>query len=74
MSDLKLIYEGTDFESQILKAQLEDVGIKALLRSEANDGNIAGFGTAGSCRLFINELDLEPAQTVIEVFKTRNEA
>ncbi|OEK04953.1 DUF2007 domain-containing protein [Roseivirga misakiensis] len=73
MSELKLIYEGTDIESQILKSQLAEAGINSLLRSEANDGRIAGFGTFGSSRLFISEIDTKNAMEIVALFKTRNQ-
>jgi len=74
MSELVLIFKGSDFESQILKSQLEDAGVKALLKSQTNSAAIAGFGSIAASSVYINQGDSENAAQVIEAFKANNRA
>lgn len=69
MSDLILIFEGTDSESQILKHQLEAVGIQSLLKSEIKSAAIAGFGSFGSSKVYISPNDEEKASEVVKTFQ-----
>lgn len=74
MADLTLIFEGTDFESKIVKGRLEDAGIKSLTKSETNAGLIAGFGSVDVSRVFINPRDMDQASKLIEDVNSGEEA
>ncbi|MCE7995604.1 MAG: hypothetical protein HEP71_26735 [Roseivirga sp.] len=69
MSDLILIFQGTDTESQILKHQLQAKGIESLIKSEANSAAIAGFGAFGLSKVYISSGDQELATEVAKTFQ-----
>lgn len=72
MSELLLIFEGTNIEAEILKNQLEAADIQALLKSETNSAAIAGFGSIGSCAVYITRGNSDKATAIVEEFKSRN--
>lgn len=72
MDGLTLIFEGTDFESKILKDQLESVGVQALLKSDTNAALVSGFGPTGTGKLFISPGDSEKAASIVQEFKSKN--
>jgi len=65
MDGLKLIFEGTDFESRIIKARLEDVGIRAHIKSETTAALVSGFGSTDRSKLFVTAEDVETATGII---------
>lgn len=66
MKDLLLIFEGSDTEVQILKHKLQDAEIPAFLKNESKSASIAGFGSLGSCRVFVNPTDAESAKAIVQ--------
>lgn len=72
MSELVLIFEGTDIEAGILKNLLEGADIQSLLKSETKSAAIAGFGSIGSCALYISQGDSDIATKIVQEFKSRN--
>ncbi len=73
MKDLSLAYTGSDFESDIIKSQLESVGILSLLKSENQAAATAGFGGTGFCRVYVNPEDLAAAGQIVKAFEARKE-
>ncbi len=73
MKDLSLVYTGSDFESDIIKSQLESVGIPSLLKSENQAAASAGFGASGFCRVYVNPEDLTAAEKIVKEFEARKE-
>ena len=69
MGDLVLIFEGSSTESQILKHQLDAVGIQCLLKSEAKSAAIAGFGSFGLYQVYVGPNDHEKAAEVVKTFQ-----
>lgn len=61
MDGLTLVFEGTDFESKIIKARLADVGIQSLIKSETSAALASGFGTTDRSKLFVSAEDVETA-------------
>lgn len=74
MSELVLIFEGTDTEAGILKNLLEGANIPSLLKSAVNSAAIAGFGSVGSCAVYISPGDTDKAAEIVNQFKTRHSA
>lgn len=73
MSELVLLFEGTDIEAGILKNQLETVNIGAMLKSETKAAASAGFGSVGSsCAVYVLQGEKDKAVEILEDFKTRN--
>ena len=70
MNDLLLIFEGSNTESEILKHQLEAVGIQSLLKSEVNSANIAGFGSFGSSKVYVSPDNREEASQIAKSFQS----
>lgn len=69
MSDLILIFEGTDSESQILKHQLEAAGIPSMSKSEANSAAIAGFGSFASSKVYVSSDNHGKASEIVKTFQ-----
>lgn len=70
MSDLVLIFEGSNTESQILKHQLDTAGIQSLIKSEAKSAAIAGFGSFGSSQVYVGPGDHEKAAEIVKTFQS----
>lgn len=66
MDALTLIFEGTDFESKILKARLADVGIQSHIKSETAAALASGFGSTDRSKLFVTAEDVETATDIIK--------
>lgn len=66
MDGLTLIFEGTDFETKILKGRLEDVGIQSLIKSETSAALVSGFGSTDRSKLFVTAGDVDTATGIIE--------
>lgn len=74
MDGLKLIFQGTDFESRIIKARLEDVGIQSLIKSETTAALVSGFGSSDWSKLFVTAEDVDTATGIINsIASTREE-
>lgn len=69
------VYTGTDVTVNLLKDELEKVGISGIIRNDFNSGVMAGFsgGSLSSIDLFILDLDMDKAQPIINEFLKINE-
>lgn len=69
------IYTGSAIAVNLLKDELESNGIAALIRDDFYSGTLAGFsGGVPSCvDLFIQEADLEKAESIISEFAVSNQ-
>lgn len=74
-SNLIRVYTGTDITVNLLKEELEEAGISAMIQNDFNSGISAGFagGTLSTIDLFIQESDLMKAQSIISEFIRVNE-
>lgn len=66
-SDIIKVFTGTEIEVLLVKGELEANGIPVMIRDDFNSALSAGFfsGSPSSLYLFINEADLEKAQSII---------
>ncbi|MCK5845814.1 MAG: DUF2007 domain-containing protein [Bacteroidales bacterium] len=64
------VYTGTEIAVKLLKDELAKIGISALIKNDYNSGIIAGFatGTASSVDLFIQIVDMNKAEPIINGF------
>ena len=74
-SKLVRVYTGSSILINLLKDELENNGIAALIQDDFNSGIIAGFsgGIPTSVDLFIRQDDLEKAETIISEFARTNQ-
>lgn len=73
MDGLTLIFEGTDFETKILKGRLEDIGIQSLIKSETSAALVSGFGSTDRSKLFVTAEDVDTATDIINSVKPTEE-
>lgn len=73
-SGLIKVFTGTEVVVYMLKGQLEEIGVGALIRNDYEIGAKSGFfgGTTSSVYLFIQESDLHKAQEIINEFTKNN--
>jgi len=73
-SNLIRVYSGTELTVNLLKDELENLGISSMIRNDFKSGNSAGFagGTLSSIDLLIQEIDLEKAKPIINEFIKAN--
>jgi hypothetical protein len=73
-SNLIRVYSGTELTVNLLKDELEKFGIASMIQNDFNSGVSAGFsgGVPSSVDLFIQELDLEKAESILSEFKEIN--
>ncbi len=67
-----MIFAGTHWETESLKTQLENAGIKAVLQRESNDELepwITAPGGVGSVKVFVSSSDAKIASEVVADFK-----
>ena len=69
---LILAYTGTEITANILKGILEDAEIRSFLKNENEAARLSGFGSTGTCEVFILENDTEKARPIIVEFVNRN--
>jgi hypothetical protein len=64
------VYSGTELTVNLLKDELEQIGISGLIQNDFNSGIVAGFSGGGpsSIDLFIQEFDLKEAEPIINDF------
>ncbi len=64
------VYTGTEISVKLLKDELEKIEIVAMIKNDYNSGIIAGFssGTHSSVDLFIQEIDMDKADPIINGF------
>lgn len=73
-SNLIRVYTGTELTVNLLKDELESVGIPSMVQNDFISGVSAGFagGLPSSIDLFIQESDLEQAEPIINEFNKTN--
>jgi hypothetical protein len=73
-SSLICVYSGTELTVNLLKKELEDAGIPALVKNDFKSGISAGFsgGVPSAIDLFIQESDVKEAEPIISEFKEIN--
>lgn len=69
------IFTGSSIIVNLLKDELENNGIAALIQDDFNSGTIAGFsgGIPSSVDLFVQKADLEKAEPIIKEFTQTNQ-
>ncbi|MBL7969581.1 MAG: DUF2007 domain-containing protein [Prolixibacteraceae bacterium] len=69
------IFTGSSIIVNLLKDELENNGIAALIQDDFNSGTIAGFsgGIPSSVELFVQKADLEKAEPIIKEFTQTNQ-
>ena len=69
-NNLIRVYTGTEITVNLLKDELEKIGIPGIIQNDYNSGIIAGFsaGTSSAVDLFIQEPDLKKAEQIISEF------
>jgi len=75
-NDLIRVYSGTEISIALLKEELEENGIAAMIQNDYQSGIAAGFygGGTSAIDLFIQESDLKAAEPIINDFiKSYNE-
>lgn len=73
-SEIVRVFSGTEIIVNLLKAELESIGIMGMVKNEYHSGISAGFsgGVPSSVDLFVLETDLEKAKLFIEEFRKQN--
>ena len=73
-SNLIRVYTGTELTVNLLKGELENIGISGVIQNNFNSGISAGFvgGVPSALDLFIHELDLDKAEPFISEFRKTN--
>ena len=66
-NNLIRVYTGTEVIVNLLKDELEKMGIPGIIQNDFNSGITAGFsaGTSSAVDLFIQEIELKKAQPII---------
>ena len=74
-SDLVKVFTGSEVSGILLKAELEDIGIPALIKNDFQTGISAGFagGIPYMIDLYINESDRKKADSIIKEFKQNSQ-
>jgi len=69
------IFSGSSIIVNLLKDELENNEIVALIQDDFNSGTIAGFsgGIPSSVDLFVQKADLEKAEPIIKEFTQTNQ-
>ena len=64
------VYSGTEITVTLLKDELEESGISAMIQNDFNSGVSAGFsgGFTSAVDLFIKESDLTAAEPIVKEF------
>jgi len=64
------VYTGSEISAILLKGELDEVGIPALIKNNYQSGLSAGFvgGTPSAIDLYIQEVDLPAAEPFINAF------
>jgi hypothetical protein len=73
-NNLIRVYSGTELTVNLLKDELEEFGISSMVQNDFNSGISAGFsgGVPSSIDLFIQELDLGKAESILSEFRETN--
>lgn len=72
--ELIRIFTGSEVSALLLKEELEQAGIPAMTQNDYQSGLMAGFvgGTPAAVDVYINEMDMENAEPVIDDFMKKN--
>ena len=73
-TNLIRVFTGTEINADLLKEQLEEIGIAALIKNDFQSGLSVGFvsGTPSSIDVYIQESDLKKAESTINSFNRIN--
>lgn len=73
-NNLIRVFTGTEINADLLKDQLEEIGIAALVKNDYQSGISVGFvgGTPSSIDVYIQESDLKEAEPIINEFNRIN--
>ncbi|MCX6238726.1 MAG: DUF2007 domain-containing protein [Bacteroidia bacterium] len=73
-NNLIRVFTGTEINADLLKDQLEEIGIAALVKNDYQSGISVGFvgGTPSSIDVYIQESDLKEAEPIINEFNLIN--
>ena len=73
-NDLIRVFSGTEISVNLLKDELESIGISAMIQNDFQSGITAGFfgGGTSAIDLFIQEADQKEAEPVINEFLKNN--
>jgi hypothetical protein len=68
------VFTGPELAVNLLKNELEQIGVGSIIKNGFNSGIIAGFagGLASAIDLYIQESDIEKAEQIIADFIKRN--
>jgi hypothetical protein len=68
------VYSGTEVTVNLLKDELESIGISSRLQNDFKSGTSAGFsgGVPSAIDLYIQEIDFVKAEPIIKQFIQRN--
>jgi hypothetical protein len=75
-NDLIRVFSGTEITVNLLKDELESVGISAMIQNDFQSGITAGFfgGGTSAVDLFIQEIDEKKALPIIDEFLKNNKS
>jgi len=75
MDDIVKVFTGGAVTVNLLRTELEAIGISPVIKNGKQSGASAGFigGTDTSVELHISQSELEQAKVIIEDFKQRQE-
>jgi hypothetical protein len=73
-NDLIKIFSGTEISVNLLKDELESVGISAMIQNDFQSGITAGFfgGGTSAVDIFVQEADQKEAEPIINEFLKNN--
>ena len=63
------LYDGSLFESQMIKNLLENVGIKSFLKDEIIGTRSPVWVPGGGVKVFVSDLDYDKARLIVADFK-----
>jgi hypothetical protein len=72
--ELVHIFTGSEISALLLKSELEEIGVGAIIQNDYLSGISVGVmgGTPTSVDLFILQADMETAEPVITEFRSKN--
>ena len=75
MDDIVKVFVGGSVTVSLLKAELQGIGINAIVKNGRQSGAMAGFsgGTDTSVELFISQSEMEKADVIVKDFIKRQE-
>lgn len=69
--DIVRVFSDTEITVNLIKSELEKIGIPSLIKNDFQSGVIAGFGGGlpNGVDLYVNHTDYDNAMTIIEEFR-----